>query len=454
MSIRINQVLNKRTSLVIILIITVITVIDSTLVDFSTYTGIIAPLWLYSTIFLVLFTTYVVISSMLLDSCFKIIPRYEFRTTPIGLRYFRGTVLFTQSLTIGIILIIALQMLLLNEYDVILLRIETLMTHISAAVFISFLTFLLAGWLMARKSYSILLYTVSFLLVAISIVITLIYLDLYLYAPQSNHVRWYSITTYVTNTMPPDPSLTEPLSLLFDILTLSSFLAMWIATAILLKEYRHKIGRFKFFFVMCLPLIYYIFPFQAYFGDVFFSYLQSSPVVISIIYILIFSATRQGGSLLFSLAFWTASSLVYDNRVRQSLLISAVGMSALFSSVEISSVRYHTYPPFGLVTEAFLPLGAILLSIGIYTSAKKISQDALLRKEFYKSASSQLSLLKAIGVSQMEKEFADKIKSVERRVVIESVELDAESEHNAKEILREVLNELYYSKPRKNSHKT
>lgn len=454
MSIRTNQVLNKRTSLILILIITIVTVIDSSLVDFSSYSGIVAPMWLYSTIFLVLFTTYIIISSILIDSCFKIIPRYGFRTTPIGIRYFRRAVLFTQGLTVGIMLIIALQMLLLNEYDVILLRIETFITHISAAVFISFLTFLLAGWLIVRRSYSILLYTFSFSLVAFSIVITLIYLDLYLYAPQSNRVRWYPITTYVTNTMPPDASLTEPLSLLFDILTLSSFLAMWIATAILLKEYRHKIGKFKFFFVMCLPLIYYIFPFQAYFGDALFSYLQSSPVVISIIYILIFSATRQVGALLFSLAFWTTTTLVYDNRVRQSLLISAVGMSALFSSIEISSVRYHAYPPFGLVTEAFLPLGAILLSIGIYTSAKKISQDAFLRKEFYKSASSQLSLLKAIGVSQMEKEFADKIKSVERRVVIESVELDAESEQNAKEILREVLNELYYSKPRKNNHKT
>jgi hypothetical protein len=341
-------------------------------------------------------------------------------------------------------------MLLLNEYDVILLRVETYLTHISAAIFISFLTFLLAGWLIVRRSYSILLYAISFLLIAFSIVITLIYLDLYLYAPQSNHVRWYSITSFVTNTMPPDASLTEPLSLLFDFLTLSSFLAMWIATAVLLKGYRHKIGRLKYFFVMGLPLIYYIFPFQAYFGDAFFSYLQSSPVVISIIYILIFSATRQVGALLFSLAFWTASTLVYDNRVRQSLLISAVGMSALFSSVEISSIRYHTYPPFGLVTEAFLPLGAILLSVGIYTSAKKISQDALLRKEFYKSASSQLSLLKAIGVSQMEKEFTDKIKTIERRAVIERVELDVESEQNTKEILREVLNELYYSKPTKN----
>lgn len=432
------------------MIITAATAIDSSLVDFSSYSGIAAPLWIYSTSFLILFVTYVAISSMLLNSCFKIIPSYQFRTTPISLKYFRGTVLATQSLTIGIILIITFEMLLLNEYNLILLRIETYLTHISAAVFISFPTFLLGWWLIAR-SFSILLYTISFLLVAVSIVITLIYLDLYLSTPHSNNVRWYSITTYVTNSMPSDASLTEPLSLLFDFLTLASFLTMWIATAVLLREYQHKIGQFKFFFLMCLPLIYYIFPFQAYFGDTFFSYLHSSPVLISIIYILIFTATRQVGALLFSLAFGTASSLVYDNRVRQSLLISAVGMSALFSAVEISSLRYHIYPPFGLITEACLPLGASLLSIGIYTSVKKISEDTLLRKEFYKTVSSQLALLKAIGVSQMEKEFENKLKSVKGRASLCEPEHNDLSEQNAKEILREVLNELYYSKPKKNS---
>lgn len=95
-----------------------------------------------------------------------------------------------------------------------------------------------------------------------------------------------------------------------------------------------------------MPLLYYIFPFQNYFGDVFFPLLQSSPIVFSIIYILIFSATKQVGALLFSLAFWTASKL---------------------------------------------------------------------RKEIHKSATSQLDLLKTIGLSQMEKEFEGKIKSLQKQ---------------------------------------
>jgi hypothetical protein len=317
------------------------------------------------------------------------------------------------------------------------------------------LTFLLLGWLMTKRNYAVMLYSISFLLVAFSIMVALIYLEVYLSNVSRTEIRWYPIISYITNLNPTSAFVTEPLSNVFDILTLASFLAMWIATAALLKEYQHRLGRFRFFFLMSLPLIYYIYPFQSYFGDVIFSTIQSSPVLISTFYILIFSATRQVGALLFSLALWTASSLVFETRVRQSLLISAIGMSALFSSVELSAVKYHTYPPFGLITEAFLPLGACLLSVGIYASAKKVSQDALLRREFYKSASSQLALLKAIGVSQMEREFQDRIKSVKDYVsTVENVQEESLSEENAKEILREVLSELYSSEPEKDQQQS
>jgi uncharacterized membrane protein (Fun14 family) len=67
-------------------------------------------------------------------------------------------------------------------------------------------------------------------------------------------------------------------------------------------------------------------------------------------------------------------------------------------------------------SQAFIPLGAYLLFVGIFTSAKNISRDSELRKEFYKSAASQLALLKAIGVSQMEKEL--KTSKIYRETVV------------------------------------
>ena len=261
----------------------------------------------------------------------------------------------------------------------------------------------------------------------------------------------YPLASYVTQLQ--GLPFTESLSIVFDSLSLSSFLLMWIATAISLNHYRHKMGKIKYLLLIGIPLVYYIFPLQGYFGDIFFSVLQSSPISYSIIYILIFSATKQVGAVLFSLAFWTASTLVYDSRIRKSLLVTSIGIAMLFGTFELSPLQYHVYPPYGFITQAFIPLGVYLLFVGIYSSVKGISRDAALRKEFYKSAASQLSLLKTIGVFQMEKELEKQIRSVEEKASRVSLgrmdDVPQLEEGNVKKILHDVLNELYYSKGKK-----
>ncbi|MGB6531249.1 MAG: hypothetical protein WBF33_24340 [Candidatus Nitrosopolaris sp.] len=209
-------------------------------------------------------------------------------------------------------------------------------------------------------------------------------------------------------------------------------------------------GRIKYFSLLGIPLIYYIFPFENYFGNMFYPLLPSSPLFISLLYILIFSATKQVGALVFSLVFWTASSLVYNDQIRKSLLLSSTGIAILYGSLAIAPLQYHVYPPYGLITEAFIPLGTYLLFVGIFTSAKHISRDSEVRKELYKNAASQLTLLKAIGVSQLEKELEAQAESIEKRFkpFERTDEPDLKAEE-IKEILHDVLTELYYSKGKK-----
>jgi hypothetical protein len=175
-----------------------------------------------------------------------------------------------------------------------------------------------------------------------------------------------------------------------------------------------------------------------------------TPLFIGLLYILIFSATKQVGALVFSLVFWTASSLVYNDQIRKSLLLTSIGIVILYGSLAIAPLQYHVYPPYGLITEAFIPLGTYLLFVGIFISAKHIARDTELRKEFHKSAASQLVLLKAIGVSQMEKELEDQVKSVEKRFKpLERTDEPDLKDEDVKEILHDVLTELYYSKDKK-----
>lgn len=193
--------------------------------------------------------------------------------------------------------------------------------------------------------------------------------------------------------------------------------------------------KLKYIGLMCIPLVYYIFPLQGYSGDILFPLLISFPVAFSILYVLLFSATKQVGAVL-----WSASNPVYDIRVRRYILISAIGMALLFGSIDITPMQYRTYPPYGLITEALTPLGSYLLLIGILVSAKQISQSAQIRRVSQKRFKS----VRTIGITQMEKEFEDKVKSFEKHpMLLEKKDEPYLEEQEVREILHEVLEELH-----------
>ena len=342
---------------------------------------------------------------------------------------------------ISIIVTILLQMAIFHKYSIFLLHGSTILTHISALVFVILLIFTFAGWLKSRRNYIIIMFTISFVLICATIAVSLVYIESHFSIVVRKDIRSYAIHFVVIQL--PGTLWTETLSSVFDALSLSSFLAIWLATISLLYQYRYKIGRVKYFIITSIPLIYYLVPLQDYFGNVFSPLVLSSPMAFGAIYVLIFSATKQIGALLFSLAFWTTSSLVTNERVRNSLLTSAIGMALLFGSIEIVTLPYKIYPPYGLVTEAFMPVGAYLLFVGIFTSATNVSRDAKLRKEFYKSAMSQFSLLNTIGITQMEKELLKEYKPILSRAnELEETQYQPLEQSDVKEIIRDVLQEL------------
>jgi hypothetical protein len=442
--------LTKRNVIIIILILTTIALLDSSIVKFSSYSGEELSIPFNLGIFILFFGLFITTSIILINSVRTFITndKKEQGKKVRLFGYFNSTIAATTILSAAVILMVILQIIFLNYYDVLLLSIQTYLSHLSPLVFLSFLIFWFVKWLLFSRNLVIMCYAISLSLISVNLVISLIYLQLAFFSSSSLlDVKPYPIYSYVI--MHAGFPLTESLAAMFDFLSLISFLFMWIATAVLLVQYRRKIGNVKYFTLIGIPLIYYIFPFQNYFGDLFFPLMLSSPLLFSTIYVLTFSATKQVGAFLFSLTFWTASTLVYEDRVRKSVLVASIGIAILFGFTEISPLQYTVYPPYGLVSEAFIPVGAYLLSVGIFASAKQISEDVNIRKDFYRSAASQLALLKTIGVSQMEKELEGRVKYLERHTTsskTKQYEGENLDEEHVKEILRDVLNELYYSK--------
>ena len=90
-----------------------------------------------------------------------------------------------------------------------------------------------------------------------------------------------------------------------------------------------------------------------------------------------------------------------------------------------------------------MPIGAYLLFSGIYGSAIQVSKDSELRKKLTKVQRISLSMLKTIGVTQMETELFKKFKPVLRKTerLQESDEEHLEQE-DVRLLIRDVLNEI------------
>ncbi|MGI0032725.1 MAG: hypothetical protein ACRD97_05580 [Nitrososphaeraceae archaeon] len=302
-----------------------------------------------------------------------------------------------------------------------------------------------------KRNYTIALYMISFTLISVSIVVSAIYLEYFYSRSYSVDRKPFPIQSFVIRQEV--TPFSESLSTVFDVVYLASFLAIWVATIALLYQYRYKVGRIKYIILMSVPLIYYSFTYQSYFGNMFSYLALESPIAFGVSYVLTFSATKQVGALLFSLTFLTASVVITKKEIRSSLLVSAIGIALLYGSIEIMTLQYRLYPPFGLVTQAIMPLGSYLLLTGIFISSTNVARDAQLRGEISKSAMSQLTLLKTIGASQMEKELVKKFRSAEKHTYdLETIE-ESYSEEDVKRMVHEVLNELY-PKARNKTEKT
>jgi len=420
------------------LIIASIIIIDSVIVEFYSFSGVRTSTT-FNVVIFIAFSVVFAFSGMLLVICVKSIISKTSYKLPKNLGNFYYIILATLILTMGFLSVTIFQIIAFNKYHILLLQAVTFISHVSALVFAIPLVVILARWFKSRKNYINLLYIMTFSLVSANIIISFTYYEQILLRSFAIEIRPYRITTNVVAfySTPVDRSLSNVYNVIFII----SFLVIWVATMALLNQYKHRFGKIKYYALTIIPLIYFIFPFHTYFANLLSPFVLNSPIAVSVIYTILFSASKQVGAFLFGLSFLIASTVVPNDSVKKSLLISCVGMVILFSSVEIRPLQYMVLPPYGLVTEAFIPLGAFMLLVGIFTSAVNVSQDSELRREFRKSAIAQLNLLRTIGIAQMEKELLKNFKFIEKRYPNLDSTQDY-TEDNVKEIVKEVLQEI------------
>lgn len=453
--------ITKRRALILIIVVISIMVIDSTFVKYVAFSNKEFPTPVYVTIYVTLTILFVGTVIALLGFVGR---RYSEPRLKRGLSVKKTYLIIavTLILLISIMIGIIQPAMSLKSYKTLWLLAELYVGHITALFFLIVLVLTLVDWIMTKRDKIITLYTISFSLTAIAIIMSMIYAT-YVLSHQPSNIRPSSVHLSLLNLPRAEAAIYFGPAL--DITSILSFVSVWIASAILLSTYSRRIGKIRYWTVISIPLLYFLFPFERNVVDLFQSLAISSPVLYGMLSVTIFSATKQIGALFFSLVFLAASNLVTKHEMQKYLLISGIGMAILYASIEIDTLVYATYPPFGIVTISFMPIGSYLLFTGILRSATLVSQDKELRMEFYRTASSQLGLLKSIGVTEMERQLLKSYKSIEYRAP--SLQKDSRFEKDdlkealhglvdemdkekVREMLHEVLTELY-SKSKLNS---
>jgi len=110
-------------------------------------------------------------------------------------------------------------------------------------------------------------------------------------------------------------------------------------------------------------------------------------------------------------------------------LSALLGIAILFDSINRSPLQFHTYPPYGLVTVAFIPLETYLLFVGFLHQPPRYLEILSWEKNFTETHRPSSVFLRVLGCHKWKKKYKIMGKKVEPGINKDY------SEENVKQIL-------------------
>jgi hypothetical protein len=346
----------------------------------------------------------------------------------------------------GILLITILQMVFTSYYSVIILVVNTMLSYMLAISLMLLLAQRFFSWFRSKKNAVILLYGLASATIAVELGLTLVITNA-LFGSLNRTVGEAGLLSMSPVYPASIASLMNSINSFYIIFLIASFIMTWVATAVLLRHYSVKLGKVKYWTLVSLPLLYFLFKFVAFILNAYVLFLSGNPISYSILITLIFTLSKPVGGILFGIAFWTMAKDVSANKVvREYLIIAGFGLIMLFISDQAITLNAVDYPTFGLVTISFLGLSSYMILVGIFSSAISVAEDSTLRKSIRDFAIGQSRLLDSIGSAQMEQEIEKRVlvltKEFQDRMVEETGVEPSLTEDETKRYLEHVIREV------------
>jgi hypothetical protein len=358
---------------------------------------------------------------------------------------FRKIISIIQYIVTAIILFVILQVVFYSQYSTVAITAITAISYTTSIFMTGLLAYLFLSWFnQNRRSGSgltVFLYGISSAALVLNTVLglALIY-TLSRYKPAIVGPRAANYNVVISS------PIDSTLNTLYITTSILGFILMWSATAILLRSYSEKLGKAKYWFLVSIPLVYFISQFLTLFSNQLASVITLYPVFFTLLFVF----SKPVGGILFGAAFYSigrrsGTSSPNGNFVRDYMTLAAYGVVLFFVSSQ-NTVAQPTYPPFGVIAASFLGLSAYMMFLGLYSSAISVSQDIKLRQSIRRSAIEEAKFLESIGAAQMEQELQKRVLTISKKnsdnMIEETGVQPSINEDEMKQYLGEVIKEI------------
>ncbi len=362
---------------------------------------------------------------------------FFFRTS-MHIGIINKVVVIIQLGIIALLVIVFLEISFNFSYHTVLIKAIILGSFLTALALMAILSWRFIVWIKSNKNRLMLVYLTASLFISVSAIAGIVYfLDRLSYRPDVIYPTTYG--GYLTHVEIGNSALVY----FYTISSAIAFVLLWIGTVFLLQSYRKKLGRWKYWILMFIPLLYFLSQFQPAVLNFLLSYVSDDPMLFNLVYVLMIDASRPVGGILFGVAFILVARKLQNREVRGYMVISGIGLLLLLVSFEAQALITAPFPPLGLLSGSYFGLASFLIFIGLYASAVSISEDSRLRASIRKSVESEVRFLGTIGEAEMDRRILDKVLTTSKnfsKIMPEETGVPSSlSDEEIKEYIEEVL---------------
>jgi hypothetical protein len=330
-------------------------------------------------------------------------------------RLYKATPIFLYALLV-IFGAIIVEMVLFSQYSTYLLILILLISAV-AILFFGFRTYKFLSWFNSsankRHNIMILAFAVSSMLLCLSqtVAITLDIKQLVVSRPPSIDPNYPASNSMAHRQLTSIELIIHLYGFLVPQVTAIA-IAEIVGVAFFLRYFKDQIGRATFWTLIILPPVLFL---TGVFGPQFlkstgseFVYMESQFLIFRVIGTAGWVAADFVIAYAFILVAKTLGRQITSSRKIINYLIIAAFSTILISPTTNNWITNNSYPPFGAIQRAFVVLASFLFSIGIYSVALSVAQDAELRHLARKYAK-EYALLDTLGNAQENAEIMQKL---------------------------------------------